>query len=137
MALKARVGGAALIGVMFVGSLSMWLAVPIGWLWVGSQLTDTKVSTAWAPVVVVLAGIIGSIALIGIALRALEDLHCRLHGRRPARRSAAPSWLETSTQTDGFREGRVLDVVLPMSIGLALLVAGAWFLLFAHTPLPH
>ena len=36
--LPAVESAALLVVIMFMGSLVLWVGVPVGWLWVGSQL---------------------------------------------------------------------------------------------------
>jgi hypothetical protein len=48
-----RLLAALLIGLMAVGSVVLWIGVPVGWLYVASQLTESS-QPAMGPYVLVL-----------------------------------------------------------------------------------
>ena len=54
--LDAVSAGSNLILLMAIGSIAMWVAVPVAWLWLGSKLQDGS-SPELGPYLVVIAGI--------------------------------------------------------------------------------
>src|SRR5436190_23370065 len=87
------IGAAALVAMMLFLSIAMWLGVPIGWLWIGSQVTHEKLPTLGIYALVG-SGITISVVLSGLALKWLEEVFSRLTGHRPAPRSKRAPWLE-------------------------------------------
>ena len=109
---------AALVLLMLAGCLLLWVGVPLGWLWVGSQVqSSASLGTA---LIVTMAGIMVSIVVLVIALSWVNRWHAQLLERRDRQvRSSA------------------LEVILVSSAGLALVGFGIWFFLFAGaSPLP-
>jgi uncharacterized membrane protein YbhN (UPF0104 family) len=108
----------ALVLVMLAGCLLLWVGVPLGWLWIGSQVqASTSLGTALG---VTMLGILASVVVLVSALGRLNRRHAELLERRgrPQRSSA-------------------LEVILVSSAGLAIVGFGVWFFGFAGaSPLP-
>ena len=111
----ARAGGSALLIVlmMVIGSLVLWVGVPIGWLWVGSQIqaTGDRIGTA---IVVMLVGVLVSVLLLAKLLMRMNRWHEHLReasGRPPA-------------------ETPILEMVLVVTAGVAVVAFGIWFFVF-------
>ena len=89
---------------MLAGCLFLWIGVPIGWLWIGSQVQGSgSLGTA---LMVTMVGIIASILVVVILLGRLNRLHEELQLRRrrtPPRTSA-------------------LEVILVSSAGIAVIL---------------
>ena len=117
--LSAGSASTALVALMVIGCLCMWVAVPLGWLWIGSQVqSSASLSTA---LVVTMFGIVVSLGALVLALAWLNRLHLELRERR-SRSTAGPS---------------ALEVILVTSAGIAVVGFVIWFLGFAGTsPLP-
>jgi hypothetical protein len=109
-----------LLSLMLAGSLVLWVAIPLAWLWVASRIQDATGSVGLA-LLAALAGVVASIlAMIPVL-----------------------SWLSAH-----YREARVarglddsgnlaLEVVLVVSAGLALVGFGIWFFGFSGSaPIP-
>jgi hypothetical protein len=119
--IRAIMGGpasVALVLLMLAGCLLLWVGVPLGWLWIGSQVqSSASLGTA---LMVTMLGILASIvALVGV-LGWLNRWHAELLERRnrPLRSSA-------------------LEVILVSSAGIALVGFGIWFFGFAGaSPVP-
>ena len=109
----------ALVLLMLAGCLFLWIGVPLGWLWIGSQVqSSASLGTA---LMVTMLGIIVTIIGTVILLGWLNRRHAELQERRnrPLGRSSA------------------LEVMLVSSAGLALVLFGIWFFGFAGaSPLP-
>ncbi len=109
---------AALVLLMLVGCLCLWVGVPLGWLWIGSQV-QSSASLGTALMVTMLGSMVSIVALVG-GLGWLNRRHVELLERRnrPAGASA-------------------LEVILVSSAGIAIVGFGIWFFGFAGaSPLP-
>jgi hypothetical protein len=123
-----------LVALMAVGSVVMWIGVPIGLIYLASQLADSAKPSA-GPYLLVLIGLPVGMAIVGKLLGILDRLHGRLTGREEERHRA--TWLRSmrAERTSNRRAG-VLDQVMVISVGLALIAFGIWFFGFAGSSLP-
>ena len=127
---------AALIAVMALGSIALWLGVPIGWLWIGSQWQADSQSTGFGPYVAVLVGIIVSVAILAKGLASVNRAYGRVAGDDPKMRVRLP-WHRSMRGDDDSRYQRnVLDVVMVISVSIAVFAMTIWFFFFAGSPLP-
>ena len=120
-----------LILVMAVGSVVLWLGVPIAWIYGASQLVSSS-QPSMGPYVMVLVGIPASMVLVGKALSKLNRVYGVVTHTTPEVRVVAP-WRRS--MRDGREAGHprtVLDVVMVASVMLALLCMGVWFFFFAE-----
>jgi hypothetical protein len=124
-----------LIALMAVGSVVMWIGVPVGLIYLASQLADSP-EPSMGPYVLVLVGLPAGMAIVGKALGALDRLHGRLTGLDDGRPQQA-AWLK-SMRGDRERKRRrsVLDSVMMISVALALVAGAIWFFGFAGSSLP-
>lgn len=105
---------AVLTGVIMVGaSLLLWIGVPAGWLWIGSQIQGSTGSLG-AALAAMLVGAIGSIVLLAWVLGRLNRVH---EGLREARGATAGPPL--------------LEVVLVVTAAIAIVGFAIWFFVFA------
>jgi hypothetical protein len=106
--------------IMFVGSLGLWLGTPLLWLWVGSQVEGGTSSLSLALLVMA----VGVLVTVWLAAKLLVRLSEAYRANTVARGMPDPGH-------------RVLESVLIGAAGLAILVFGVWFLLFAGAgPVP-
>jgi hypothetical protein len=123
-----------LVLMMAVGSVVMWIGVPLGLIYLASQIADSSRPSA-GPYLLVLIGLPVGMAVVGKCLGYLDRLHGRLTGRHENRRRA--TWLRSMrAERTSTRRGGVLDQVMVVSVGLALLAFGIWFFGFAGSSLP-
>src|SRR5438045_5564489 len=102
-------------GVIMVGaSLLLWIGVPAGWLWVGSQIEGSSGSLGTAIAVMMIGAIVSIVALAWV-LGKLNRAHERLREARGAT-SDAP---------------QLLEVVLVVTAAVALVAFAIWFFVFA------
>ena len=120
---------------MVVGSLLMWIGAPLFWLWLGSQLQSGSQPTL-GPYVLVLAGVIVSMVVLGKVLSQLDRLYARIMHRDTAVRVRLPWHRSMRGERTSGRPTRVVDVVMVASVSSALLLFGAWFFLLAGSSLP-
>jgi len=127
---------AGLIALMAVGSVTLWVGVPVGWLWIGSQVQAGSQAPGFAPYMLVLAGIAISIAAMAKLLAVLNRTYKRVAGDDAVVRVRMP-WHRSMRGEDDSRPPRsVLDVVMVISVTAALAVFAVWFFFFAGSPLP-
>jgi divalent metal cation (Fe/Co/Zn/Cd) transporter len=106
---------AVLTGVIMVGaSLLLWIGVPAGWLWIGSQIQGSTGSLGTAIGVMLLGAIVSIVALAWLLGR-LNRLHEQLLEAR-------------GVQPDG---PALLEVVLVVTAAIALVGFAIWFFVFA------
>ena len=118
--LRAGSSAVLLLLMMFVGSLVLWVGVPLAWLYIGSQVQASTDSIGTALGVMML-GVLVSIALLLPLLAWLNRKHIEMREARG---------LESHGQT-------ALEAVLVVSAGFALVGFAAWFFLFSgSSPIP-
>jgi hypothetical protein len=124
-----------LVAAMVIAALSMWTAIPLGWVWIGSRISKSQ-DPAGGPYMVVIVGIVISILLISWLLSGLNRLYVHLTGSRTVE-PIRPAWLKSLRDSEGYRPyPTVLETVIVTSVILAILAMTAWFFLAAGSPLP-
>ena len=122
---------AVLVLLMGIGSIAMWLGVPIFWLWLASKLA-TSSQPNLGLYVLILVGIVASMIVLGKILGRLNHVHQQMTGRLPERREQT-MWLRSMRgEREVNRDSGVLGTVMVISVGLAMLAAGIWFFFFAE-----
>ena len=110
--LRAGASGLILLVIMFGAGLVLWIGVPLGWLYIGSQVQGSTESLGLA-ILVMMVGVLLSIALIVPALGWLNSKHLELREARG---------LETHGQT-------ALEAVMTVSVVIAVVAFVIWFFL--------
>src|SRR4051794_36098655 len=106
---------AVLTGVIMVGaSLLLWIGVPAGWLWIGSQIQGSTGSLG-AAIAVMLVGAAVSIVALAYLLGTLNRVHEQLREARGGK-STGPA---------------LLEVVLVVTAVVALIGFAIWFFVVA------
>jgi hypothetical protein len=130
--LPAQAASAAVLVAMALGSLALWIAIPLGWFWVAGQLT------AHYPSIYLIAIAACPLSMIAFAavLSRLNRFYYDLRGRElPA--PARSAWLKAITGERGRRPERTaLDVLMVVSAAIALIALMVWLFAFAGSPLP-
>jgi hypothetical protein len=108
-----------LVLVMFAGCLLLWVGLPLGWLWIGSQIqAAASLGTA---LMATMVGIVVSILAVVSALSWVNHRHAQLREARdlpPADQSA-------------------LEIMFVASAAVAVVLFALWFFVFAGTsPVP-
>ena len=124
-----------LVLLMAVGSVIMWIGVPLGLIYVASQLASSSNPTA-GPYVLVLVGLPIGMALVGKCLGILDRAHARLTGRVDTTRRPATWMRSMRAERVSTRRVGVLDRVMIASVALAILAFAVWFFGFAGSSLP-
>ena len=118
-ALRASQAAVLLVAMMFLGSLVLWVGVPVAWLWIGSRLQNgTSLATATG---VMMIGMLLSVTLLLPALGWLSRRHTELQERRGVPES----------------ETTALERVLVSSAMIAVVGFLVWFFGFSgSSPMP-
>ena len=105
---------------MVLAAIVLWVGVPFGWLWVGSQVQGSTDSLGLA-LLVMAVGVLVSIAVLMRLLGWLNLQHTHARERRG---------LETYGNV-------TLEAVMTLSAGVALVSFCIWFFLFSgSSPVP-
>ena len=124
-----------LIALMAIGSILLWLGIPLGWLYLVSRLVKSS-QPSMGPYILLLVGIPASMVIVGKLLSKLNRVYGDVTGTTPAGRARTP-WLRSMRgERDTGRPRTVLDVVMIWSVALALLCFAIWFFVFAGSSLP-
>jgi hypothetical protein len=124
-----------LIALMAIGSVVMWIGVPVALIYAASRLADSP-KPSMGPYVLILVGLPLGMMAVGKLLGALDRYHGRVTGLDDGKPEQA-AWMK-SMRGDRERKRRrsVLDSVMIISVGVALLLFGVWFFAFAGSSLP-
>jgi hypothetical protein len=134
-----HVGHALAAGLVFLAMLlaafSLWTAIPLSWVYIGSKVSETQFPSG-GPYAVVAVGIVISILFVAWLIGRLNNLYIRITGTNrlaPIR----PSWLKSMRDTGPVANSvTVVEAVLMASVMLAALALTLWFFLLAGSPLP-
>jgi len=123
-----------LVALMALGSVVMWFGVPLGLIYLASRLADTP-NPSMGPYLLVLIGLPVGMAVVGKGLGALNRAHIRLTGAEVD--EYRPGWTRSMrAERKVERRGGVLDRVMIISVGVAVVIAAVWFFGFAGSSLP-
>jgi hypothetical protein len=133
--IAAAPAAAFLILLMAVGSVILWLGIPIGWLYLASQTVNTSQPTL-GPYILILFGIPITMFVFGKALFTLDRAFEKVTGR-VSETEFRPPWLKSMRgERTTSRRLTVLEGVMIVSVSLALFCFGVWFFAFAGSSLP-
>lgn len=122
--------------VMLLAALSIWTAIPLGWLYIGSKVSHTQFPSQ-GPYFVVAAGIIISVLLVAWLIGRLNRLYIGVTGTNQVQ-SIRPAWLKSMRDSSPRVGGTtVVEAVLMGSVLLAGLAMTIWFFLLAGSPIPN
>ena len=125
-----------LVLLMAVGSILMWIGLPLGLIWLASSLTSSS-QPSLGPYLLILIGLPVGMVIIGKALGSLDRMHGRITGRTDDERQR-DVWLQSMRDERGpkRKQRSVLDTVMIISVLLAIVVGAVWFFGFAGSSLP-
>jgi heme/copper-type cytochrome/quinol oxidase subunit 2 len=112
--LRAGASGVLVLLMMLGAGLVLWIGVPLGWLYVGSQVQGATGSVGTA-IAVMLVGVVVSIVAVVPMLGWLNRKHLELRAARG---------LDTHGQT-------ALEAVMTVSVLVAVLAFVVWFFVIA------
>jgi MFS family permease len=137
--LLSRLGTTGLVALMCVGGFAMWIVAPIAWLWIGSQLTESRRPDGTLYVLVAV-GLIATMAVLGVLLGRMNRIHGALTGRvtDATLAHARLAWHRPQSASD---EGRApvnaLEVIMVGCVVVAGILFFVWFFLFAGSSLDY
>jgi hypothetical protein len=121
---------------MLVAALSLWTAIPLAWVYIGSKVSHTQFPSE-GPYFVVAVGIIVSVVIDAWLIGRLNALYVRVTGTNrltPMR----PNWLRSMRDSSvPVGTTTVVEAVVMGSVVLAAIVFMAWFFLLAGSPIPN
>jgi hypothetical protein len=124
-----------LIAVMAVGSVVMWIGVPVGLIYLASQLADSP-KPSMGPYLLIIIGLPVGMTIVGKLLGAIDRYHGRMTGLDDGKPQQA-AWMKSMRgERERKRRRSVLDSVMIISVGVALVLFGIWFFAFAGSSLP-
>jgi hypothetical protein len=124
-----------LVLLMGVGSIVMWLGIPLGLVYAASRIADSS-SPTLGPYLFVFIGLPLGMALMAKLLGYLDRVH-QVYTRTGDDRPQQAPWMRSMRGERGSTRKRgVLDTVMIVSVGLALAIFGIWFFGFAGSSLP-
>lgn len=123
-----------LIALMAVGSVVMWLGVPVGLIYAASQIADSS-QPSLGPYLLVMLGLPVGMFIVGKGLARLDNRYARITGADDGRPIQAP-WLKSLRAERGStRKRSVLDGVMIISVAVAGTLFAIWFFFFAGSSL--
>jgi hypothetical protein len=135
-----RAGRSVAAGLVFLAMLlaafSLWTAIPLSWVYIGSKLSETQFPSG-GPYAIVAVGVVASILIVAWLIGRLNELYIRITGTNrlgPIR----PTWLKSMRDTAPMRSSvTVVEAVLMASVMLAMLALTVWFFVWAGSPIPN
>jgi hypothetical protein len=122
--------------VMLLAALSIWTAIPLSWIYIGSKVSQTQFPSE-GPYFVVAAGIIVSVLVMSWLIGRLNRLYIQITGTNrlaPMR----PTWLKSLRDTAPADDTTtVVEAVLMGSVILAAITLTIWFFFLAGSPIPN
>jgi heme/copper-type cytochrome/quinol oxidase subunit 2 len=112
--LRAGASGLLVVLMMLGAGLVLWIGVPVGWLWVGSQV-QAETDSLGTAIAVMLVGVVASIVAVVPILGWLNRKHLELRAARG---------LDTHGQT-------ALEAVMTVSVAIAVIAFVVWFFVIA------
>lgn len=132
--MSRRASRAGLIGLMALGSIAMWIVVPVGLVYLASQLTSST-QPSMGPYLLIIIGLPVCMGIIGKALGALDRRYARLIGLGDRR--YRPAWTKSMRGERGStHKWTILDQVMLWSVLACFAAMAVWFFGFAGSPLP-
>jgi hypothetical protein len=121
---------------MLVAAFSLWTAIPLSWVYIGSKLSQTQFPSG-GPYAIVAIGVVASILVVAWLIGRLNNLYIRITGTNrlePIR----PTWLKSMRDTAPMRGSvTVVEAVMMASVMLAVLAFTVWYVLWAGSPIPN
>ena len=134
-AAKALAASLVFVAMLFA-SLSLWTAIPLSWIYIGSKVSHTQFPSE-GPYFVVAAGIIVSILLMAWLIGRLNRLYIQITGTNRVA-SMRPTWLKSVRDTAPAPGATtVVEAVLVSSVLLAAFCLTVWFFFLAGSPIPN
>jgi hypothetical protein len=115
---------------MLLGSLALWIAIPVGWLWVTRHMQPLG-----ARFLIVIVGCVSTMLGAGVFLYRLEAVYARMTGTAEPE-LAPPGWLRSVGDSGLRRRMTLLEIFLVGSALVALVTLVVWWVFLADSPNP-
>jgi hypothetical protein len=125
-----------LIALMAVGSVGLWLVIPLAWIYAVSHTVKSTQPTL-GPYMLILFGVPTSMFIFGKLLYRLNGAYERLTGQESEVRVQLPWHRSMRGERTTGRRTTVLELVMMISVAIALVAFGIWFFFFAGSSLPN
>jgi hypothetical protein len=130
-----KAAATVLIVAMSIAALFLWVGIPLGWLWIGSQLVSSS-QPSMGPYAVVAIGIVASVVIDAMILSRLNRTYQRVTETDGQVRLQLPWMKSMRGERESGRQTSVLDIILVGSVTLAGLTMFLWWIFLAGSPLP-
>jgi hypothetical protein len=130
-----HLAGFGLVVVMAAGSIVIWLVSPVAWLFLASRMTSSS-QPSLGPYLLVIVGMALTAVVIGKFLGMVNRTHMRVTGRLHDKREHSTWNRSMRGERRSTNDRGVLEQVMMISVGCALVVFGIWFFAFAGSSLP-
>ncbi len=129
------VAGGLLVVLMALGSVVMWLVIPFGLIYLAGHLTTSQQPSMG--IYVALAVAIPTLMVVVMRLLGrLDHLYAHVMGI-PEDGRYRPGWMRSMRgERDSGHRRTVLDIVMMISVGVAVLGSAVWFFGFAGSSIP-
>lgn len=125
--------GWLMVAAMAVGSVIMWLGIPVGLIWLASRVADSS-RPSLGPYLLIIVGLPIGMGLVGRLLGVIDRRYAAAMGED---RRYRPAWTKSMRGERGSQhKWTVLDTVMLWSVLAAVLLSAIWFFVFAGSPLP-
>jgi hypothetical protein len=135
MAVLRKPTALLLVLAMAVGSVFLWIGIPVAWIYGVSQMVDTT-QPQLGPYLAIIVGVPATMWAFGRLLYKMNQIYERVTGQTSEVRVQLPWHRSMRGERESGRRTNVLEFVMVCSVGLCLLVFGIWFLFFAGSSLP-
>jgi hypothetical protein len=123
-----------LVALMALGSVVMWLGVPLALVYLASKVADSP-NPSVGPYLLIIVGLPIGMALVGKVLGWLNRVHIRVTGAEVD--EYRPGWTRSLRgEREVTRRSGVLDRVMIVSVAVAAAAFAVWFFGFAGSSLP-
>jgi hypothetical protein len=123
-----------LVLLMAIGSVVLWIGIPVGWVWVASRTVKTS-QPSLGPYLLVLFATPISMWVWGKLLFRLNSVYSRLTGQTHEVRTQLPWHKSMRGERVSQRPTTVLDIVMIVSVSIALTAFAIWFFTAARSPI--
>jgi len=135
-AFALRIAAAALALTIVLGSLFLWIGVPVLGMWIAGQVTTSSVGFLFAT----LGGVPVTMVATGFAIYRLNAVYEGIRPGEPHASRSRSAWnVSLSEERAGFRRQRaprpLVDVAMTASAVTALVLLLVWFFFIAQMQL--
>jgi hypothetical protein len=125
-----------LVLVMAVGSVFLWIGIPVAWIYGVSQMVDTT-QPQLGPYLAIIVGVPATMFVFGRFLYKTNQVYERVTGQTSEVRVQLPWHRSMRGERTSGRRTSVLEFVMICSVGLCLVAFSIWFFFFAGSSLPN